>query len=443
MAPATTVERAGRTRSPSRIPHPSGPAKKGTKGGKATGSVAEKNEVRKGSYRNEKRTESRGGDDENDENANPAGRGEDESGLSFAERAAQLASAGTPTRKPLLVKGDNILRDIDRAPPGDPSQLRPRRKSLLALRSTDDENNPELARQRSQYFEDAFSARDGNTSPARERVRSEAPVLAELRTNVLIGDEFTVITELSANLAVRYRRPLSSVVVTLQHNSCMCFGGSFDPAYILAIFALPSELQPTTNKRNAALIQKHMEEALGVPASRGFLRFTAVPEANLAYGGKTAAGYVDDLAKRTAGGTATGIPAASTVNHRSPVSAGAADLQGVTGSTRRSRAGRKLSVKSLSRLRSPSPPAQLQAASTAEETARPHSSLAAIAERPPQEGTHREKREQERRESKGSRTEKDSVLETSQSISRQSSRRTRRTKSFMSLFWRSKSETGS
>jgi hypothetical protein len=77
----------------------------------------------------------------------------------------------------------------------------------------------------------------------------------------------------------------------------MLFGGTFDPAYVMSIFALSSQLQPMTNKRNAALIQKHMEEAIGVVPSRGFLRFIPTLEEDTARNGKTLAGEIDDLTK--------------------------------------------------------------------------------------------------------------------------------------------------
>lgn len=90
-------------------------------------------------------------------------------------------------------------------------------------------------------------------------------------------------------------------MVVLQHGACMCFGGTFDPAYVMSVFALPSELQPTTNKRNAALIQRYMHESLGVPPSRGLLRFVPTAEENLAHNGRTTAGEIDESAKDPAG----------------------------------------------------------------------------------------------------------------------------------------------
>jgi len=90
--------------------------------------------------------------------------------ISFAERQAQLKIAYTPR----LVEGTNIMRAIERAPPGDPGS-KPRKVA----------SKPELS-QRSQYFEDAFSVKD-MVNPARDKVRREAIVLADLKTNVIVS----------------------------------------------------------------------------------------------------------------------------------------------------------------------------------------------------------------------------------------------------------------
>jgi len=42
------------------------------------------------------------------------------------------------------------------------------------------------ARQRTQYYEDQFAYKDDSTSSARERVTKDAPIIAELRTNVIV-----------------------------------------------------------------------------------------------------------------------------------------------------------------------------------------------------------------------------------------------------------------
>lgn len=101
-------------------------------------------------------------------------------------------------------------------------------------------------------------------------------------------------SSLSEHLTHRYARPLSSVAVTLQHGACLLLGGTFDPAYIITIHAIPSLVQPATNKRNAALLQKHLEMTLGVRSDRGVVRFVAVAEECLARGGRTVASDVEE-----------------------------------------------------------------------------------------------------------------------------------------------------
>lgn len=58
----------------------------------------------------------------------------------------------------------------------------------------------------------------------------------------------------------------------------------------MTIEALADQVQTATNKRNVALLQRHMEQALGIPASRGFLRFMPISEDCAGWRGKTMAG---------------------------------------------------------------------------------------------------------------------------------------------------------
>lgn len=92
----------------------------------------------------------------------------------------------------------------------------------------------------------------------------------------------------------------------LRHSACMMYGGSVDPAYFMSIFALPLLLQPTTNKRNTALIQKHMEEALGVNPSRGLVRFVPTNDEHLGYSGNTVAGQIEETEKSQGHSSSTG-----------------------------------------------------------------------------------------------------------------------------------------
>jgi hypothetical protein len=67
----------------------------------------------------------------------------------------------------------------------------------------------------------------------------------------------------------------------------------------MTITALASQLQPVTNKRNASLLQKAMEEELGVVPERGLIKFIPMAEENLATNGKTVVGEIEDLARET------------------------------------------------------------------------------------------------------------------------------------------------
>ncbi|OCL06041.1 hypothetical protein AOQ84DRAFT_355678 [Glonium stellatum] len=155
------------------------------------------------------------------------------------------------------------------------------------------------SRRRTQYYEEQFAYKDA-TGSARERVTKDSPIIAELRTNVIVKDEYTLVTDLSYHLSTRYQRPESSIMITVNHSACLLLSGSFEPAYILTVTALPVQIQPTVNKRNAALIQSFMSDILGVTADRGIVRFQTIPEENLAIGGRTVLGEIERLEKQQA-----------------------------------------------------------------------------------------------------------------------------------------------
>lgn len=115
-----------------------------------------------------------------------------------------------------------------------------------------------------------------------------------------IKDEYTLVTDLSHHLSLRYQRPESSVMITVTHSACLLLGGSFEPTYVLTITALPVQLLPTTNKRNAALIQNFMFESIGVPLDRGMIKFVPIQEECIATNGMTILGEIERLEQRQA-----------------------------------------------------------------------------------------------------------------------------------------------
>lgn len=130
-------------------------------------------------------------------------------------------------------------------------------------------------------------------------------------------DEYIFLADLSQQLSQRYHRPISSIFVTLAHSACLLFAGTFDSAYIMTVTALPSQIQPTTNKRNAALIQNFMIDSLGVPPERGVVRFVGIPEEFLATNGMTVLGEIENLRKTSSEGSRTESSRMSTIRSRS------------------------------------------------------------------------------------------------------------------------------
>lgn len=157
-------------------------------------------------------------------------------------------------------------------------------------------NSP--SKHRSQYYEELIQSKDHVTGSVRERVQREAPIIAELRTNVIIKDEFSLVRDLSLHLAARYTRLDSAVMVQVDHSVCLALGGTFDPCYILTLTTGPSQMGPIMNKRNAALIQSFMADILSVPPERGVVKFQPVPEENFAYNGTTLLGEIERREKQ-------------------------------------------------------------------------------------------------------------------------------------------------
>ncbi|KAK5695094.1 hypothetical protein LTR17_024619 [Elasticomyces elasticus] len=141
----------------------------------------------------------------------------------------------------------------------------------------------DASKHRTQHYQNQFRYTGGEVRTVRECVQRESPFLAELKTNVIIKDEFTLVMDLTYHLAQRYNRPDSSIMVQVDHSACLALRGTFDPCYILNITTLPFEMGPTINKRNAVLIQSFMTYILGVSSDRGIIKFQPTEEADYAW----------------------------------------------------------------------------------------------------------------------------------------------------------------
>ncbi|KAF8437857.1 Tautomerase/MIF superfamily [Terfezia claveryi] len=163
------------------------------------------------------------------------------------------------------------MRNSGRATPADPSNIG-KKSSKSDLKSRGGGHA---------YYNDAFAVREEG-----KKVPAAAGVWVEMKTNVILENEFDFIKSFSQVIAKRFSRTEETVAVSIDHSSCMMMGGTFDGCYFLTITSL-SFISPTCNKRNTALISEWLSANLGVPSSRGFIRFVEPDAGNYAMGGIT------------------------------------------------------------------------------------------------------------------------------------------------------------
>ncbi|KAF2673233.1 hypothetical protein BT63DRAFT_150642 [Microthyrium microscopicum] len=175
-----------------------------------------------------------------------------------------------------------------------------RKKSVVQAPPLAQQQDP--GRRKTLYFDDQFSYKDGWDHHTTDQARHESPVIAELRTNVIIKDEYSLVTDLSSHIALRYQRPEASVMITITHSACLMYGGTFEPAYFLNMSAVEAHCQAATNKRNSALTQAFLSEVLGVTPDRGVVKFSPIREDCLATNGRTVSGEIDKLEDQNSGG---------------------------------------------------------------------------------------------------------------------------------------------
>ncbi|KAK6407424.1 hypothetical protein LTR81_018025 [Elasticomyces elasticus] len=153
----------------------------------------------------------------------------------------------------------------------------------------------DASKHRTQHYQNQFRYKGGEVRTVRQWEQRESPLLAELKTNVIITDEFTLVMHLSYHLAQRHNRSLSSIMVKVDHSACLALRGTFDPCYIFNITTLPFEMGPTINKRNAVLIQSFMANILGVSSDRGIIKFQPTEEADYAMDATTMLHQMEEL----------------------------------------------------------------------------------------------------------------------------------------------------
>ncbi|RMZ75159.1 hypothetical protein DV737_g5427, partial [Chaetothyriales sp. CBS 132003] len=152
----------------------------------------------------------------------------------------------------------------------------------------------ELSRKKSQFYTEAFAYREPSHT-AKERVAKDSVILAEVKLNCCLESEQEFLIDFSFQLSEMYQRPVSCIMVMVSTEVAILISSSTEPAYMVTISALASEIAATKNKRSAHLIQDFMQSAVEINPRRGVVRFEAVPEKNLATNGVTALQEIEEL----------------------------------------------------------------------------------------------------------------------------------------------------
>ncbi|OJD19618.1 hypothetical protein AJ78_00475 [Emergomyces pasteurianus Ep9510] len=182
-------------------------------------------------------------------------------------------------------RSDSITKELTRGTPTDGYPNRPLSKSSSQL---------DIARKRSQYFNEVFTSREPYHTP-RHRVNQDSVVVVEIKTNVILENDFQNLSELSFNLALIFQRPEASILLYVEHNCCLMLASSYEPAYLATVSALPCSVAPITNLRHTVLIQAAMFDIFDIPGNRGVIKFESMAEENFATNGSTIRDEIDQL----------------------------------------------------------------------------------------------------------------------------------------------------
>jgi len=104
-----------------------------------------------------------------------------------------------------------------------------------------------------------------------------------------------LLMRLSCLLSDRFNRSITSLNISVQQTTGSMMFGTFGPSYSFTVYTLAKDLQPTTSKRNVALVQKRIHELLGIHPDRGVVLFIPIKPEHAGYDGQTLAGVVDKL----------------------------------------------------------------------------------------------------------------------------------------------------
>lgn len=174
-------------------------------------------------------------------------------------------------------------------------------------------SSKEVSKKNSQIFDQAFAVREPYHS-AKARVYRDSMIVLELKLNCEVGlpdydedstDLLYQITEQGflndflQSVSETYHRPVNTLMITVNTDIQIIMGGSTEPAYLLNIAALSTEIAATKNMRSTSLIQSFLFQSLGIPKERGVIKFLPVNDQDLATNGITVTQEIEKLEQET------------------------------------------------------------------------------------------------------------------------------------------------
>lgn len=193
--------------------------------------------------------------------------------------------------------------------------------SYQTLDGSENRQRKDISKKNSLYFENIFATR-GPYNSAKERVVRDSTIIVELSLNhaaVLQQPSYEEDSDTSQTpreldprflndfrmvVSETYRKSASDIFISATSNVYIITGDSFDPAYLITVTALSSEIAAAKNIRASMRMQNFLENKLAIPQNRGVIRFHAIPETNLATNGTTVQDEIEKLeqAEKRAGG---------------------------------------------------------------------------------------------------------------------------------------------
>ncbi|KLO18870.1 Tautomerase/MIF [Schizopora paradoxa] len=111
------------------------------------------------------------------------------------------------------------------------------------------------------------------------------PVVS-LETNIKVEDSKALVAKLSKLATQVLGKPEHAILVKYTYNEALCWGGTFDPAFVLSVSSIGT-FSPEKNPSHVEEFTKFLKENLGVDDKRGYIALEDPGKDNIGFAGTT------------------------------------------------------------------------------------------------------------------------------------------------------------